>query len=116
MLRSQGAPAAANSATTTAITIATDRPSLDQIGPKLAEPGQHNRTHQDMLLAIVTSRGPQNTLRVETYVTSWYKNNTIPKTNTIDKKVSYKTFKKQVPICCPYKTVWSWFEWSLILT
>ena len=65
MLRSQGAPAAADSATATATTNATDRSSFVEIEPKLAEPGHTNRTHREKLSAIVTSRGPQ---KVETYV------------------------------------------------
>ena len=88
MLRPQGAPKASNHNHATAITTtsATDRPSFNQIGPKLDKPSQHQPAHCDTLSAIVTlvtSRGPQNTLRVETYVKSWCKNNMVPKTTII---------------------------------
>jgi hypothetical protein len=94
MLRPQGAPVAADHATETTATVTTDRPSFDQIGPKLAKPGHSNRTHRDMLSAIVTlvtSRKQQN---IETYVGSWYKNNTVSKNNTIIEKVPYKNPQK----------------------
>ena len=87
MLRQNGAPTAADHATTTATTITTDGSSFVEFGPKLAEPGHTNRTHLDTSSAIARSRRPQNTSRVESYVENWYKNSTIPKTNTIDEKV-----------------------------
>ena len=65
MIRQNGAPTAADHATTTATTITTDGSSFVEIGLKLAEPGHTNRTHLDTSSAIVTSREPQNTLRVE---------------------------------------------------
>jgi len=104
MLCPQGAPTAADNATATTTTSATDRPSPDQIRPKWTKPGHHNRTHCDTLSAIVTSRGPQN---VETYVGPPYKEITVPK-NTI---IPYKTLQKmdyRPPSGPPSKPSSSW--------
>jgi len=87
MLCPQGAPTAADNATATTTTSATDRPSPNQIRPKWTKPGHHNRTHCDTLSAIVTSRGPQN---VETYVGPLYEEITVTKYTIIP----YKTLQK----------------------
>ena len=93
MLRPQGPPTDADCVTATPSTRAANWPSFVQIGQKLAKPGHHYRSYYDTTSAIVTLRGPQKTSRVETYVESWYKNNTVPKTTIKESK----TFKKWIP-------------------
>ena len=92
MLRQNGAPAAADSVTTTATTTnATDPSSFVAIGPKLAKRGHSNQTNLDPSSAIARSRGPQKTSPVESYAKTWYKTNMIL---TIDEKVSYEHLRK----------------------
>jgi hypothetical protein len=52
------------------MTPASNQPSLEEIGQKLAEIKLSIRSYYDTSTAIARSRGPQNTSGIETYVGS----------------------------------------------
>jgi hypothetical protein len=91
MLREQGAHTDADCVNATVITSAQNHSSFEKNGEKLAKFELLNRSYYDTLSAIVTSRGPQKTSCVETYLESWYKNNTVPKTTIKEYKNPRKT-------------------------